>query len=97
MANFSEFGNIFSDRYNRAVDAAEQQRVRDRGVEEHFHDQVFNGENTQVDGPTPPQPSSMGAQEQQFDPGVDQQVEQTKDYLLKISKDRLNQVASFED
>jgi len=53
MANFSEFGNIFSDRYNRAVDAAEQQRVRDRGVEEHFHDQVFNGENTQVDDAYP--------------------------------------------
>lgn len=97
MTDFSSYGNEFSNRYDKAVMAASEQRKRQQEPGDVFATEAVAGINGDVNGISAPQEFRAQTTDEQFDPGVDEQVEQTKNYLLKISKDRLNQVASFED
>jgi hypothetical protein len=100
MPDFREYGDIFSDRYDRSVAAAAGQRRKERESSEDFGEQV-QADLSQVNGgPVPPTGPSTG-EDTQFDPGMDEQadqnVERTKDYLIEVSKKRLNRAANTQD
>ena len=94
MANFSQYGDMFSSRYGKAIDAADKMREMERGSEESFANQVDADINAEPGAPDQPMASQ---EDEQFDPGVDESVEDLKNSLLKKSKDRMAEVVGTDD
>lgn len=97
MSDYGKYGNIFAGQYNDAMKAAAEERKRERGTSEFFAGDVQRGLDQEIGAPTPPVGESVQRDDAQFDPGVDEDVETTKNFLLKRAKERLNEVASVED
>jgi hypothetical protein len=94
--SFTGYSDIFADRYGRSIAAADNQRRRDQESTQQFAGQVQSDLNQEAGGPVPPTMPDDGSNPQ-FDTGMDEEVnenvERTKNYLLEVSKKRLNQVA----
>tara|TARA_A100001201_G_scaffold22077_1_gene24770 strand:+ start:5004 stop:5306 length:303 start_codon:yes stop_codon:yes gene_type:complete len=100
MDSFTGFADFFSDRYDRSVDAAGLQRAREDQASNRFRGQVQADLAQEAGGPVPPTMPDDGSNPQfdsSMDQEVDENVERTKNYLLDVSKKRLNQVAGMED
>lgn len=92
MNNFKEFGNILSERYSQAVNAADSQRAKERPVFEGLDSYVQSEFDQETNGPVPPvEPSTNeGTAEFQTEsiPPEDQDTEDMKNLLLERSKKR---------
>ena len=100
MDSFTGYADFFSDRYDRSLDAAGQQRRREDEASRRFRGQVQADLDQADEGPVPPTMPDDGSNPQfdsSMDQEVDENVERTKNYLLDVSKKRLNQVAGMED
>lgn len=99
MDSFTGYADFFSDRFDRSVDAAGQQRSREDEASRRFRGQVQADLEQTSGGPTPPTMPDDGSRPQ-FDSDMDQQVdenvERTKSYLLEEAKKRINGVATPE-
>ena len=99
MDSFTGYADFFSDRFDRSVDAAGQQRSREDEASRRFRGQVQADLEQTSGGPTPPTMPDDGRRPQ-FDSEmvqqVDQNVERTKSYLLEEAKKRINGVATPE-
>jgi len=100
MDSFTGYADFFSDRYNRSLDAAGEQRQREDEASRRFRGQVQADLNQEAGGPTPPTMPDDGSRPQ-FDSTMDQQadesVERTKNFLLQEAKRRLNGQAQNEE
>jgi hypothetical protein len=100
MDSFTGYADFFSDRYNRSLDAAGQQREREDETSRRFRGQVQADLDQTDEGPVPTTMPDDGSRPQ-FDTGMDEQadenVERTKNYLLEQAKKRINGVASPQE
>jgi hypothetical protein len=99
MDSFTGYADFFSDRFDRSVDAAGQQRSREDEVARRFRGQVQADLEQTSGGPTPPTMPDDGSRPQfdsEMDQQVDENVERTKSYLLEEAKKRINGVATPE-
>jgi len=69
----------------------------DRQPGETYGTEVQNNLNSEVDSPEAPTGMFSSAADEQFDPGVDVNAEETKNYLIKKSRERMNTVVGPED
>ncbi len=99
MNSFTGYADFFSDRFDRSVDAAGQQRSREDEASRRFRGQVQADLEQTSGGPTPPTMPDDGSRPQfdsEMDQQVDENVERTKSYLLEEAKKRINGVATPE-
>ena len=99
MDSFTGYADFFSDRFDRSVDAAGQQRSREDEASRRFRGQVQDDLEQTSGGPTPPTMPDDGSRPQfdsEMDQQVDENVERTKSYLLEEAKKRINGVATPE-
>ncbi len=99
MNSFTGYADFFSDRFDRSVDAAGQQRSREDEAARRFRGQVQADLEQTSGGPTPPTMPDDGSRPQfdsEMDQQVDENVERTKSYLLEEAKKRINGVATPE-
>jgi len=96
MDSFSSYGDELSRRYDRAVEAANSQRQRERQSTESYATSVYNDMSMEEGSPAPPEAPTEGVDEQ-FDPGVDDRAGAMKNYLIQKSKDRMDRVVAPED
>ena len=99
MDSFTGYADFFSDRFDRSVDAAAQQRSREDEASRRFRGQVQADLEQTSGGPTPPTMPDDGSRPQfdsEMDQQVDENVERTKSYLLEEAKKRINGVATPE-
>lgn len=99
MDSFTGYADFFSDRFDRSVDAAGQQRDREDEASRRFRGQVQADLEQTSGGPTPPTMPDDGSRPQfdsEMDQQVDENVERTKSYLLEEAKKRINGVATPE-
>jgi hypothetical protein len=100
MDSFTGYADFFSDRYNRSLDAADQQRQREDEASRRFRGQVQADLDQADEGPVPPTMPDDGNRPE-FDTGVDEMadenVEKTKNYLLEQAKKRIYGVAGMEE
>ena len=99
MDSFTGYADFFSDRFDRSVDAAGQQRSREDEASHRFRGQVQADLEQASGGPTPPTMPDDGSRPQidsDIDQQVDENVERTKSYLLEEAKKRINGVATPE-
>ena len=99
MDSFTGYADFFSDRFDRSVDAAGQQRNREDEATRRFRGQVQADLEQTSGGPTPPTMPDDGSRPQfdsEMDQQVDENVERTKSYLLEEAKKRINGVATPE-
>ena len=99
MNSFTGYADFFSDRFDRSVDAAGQQRNREDEASRRFRGQVQADLEQTSGGPTPPTMPDDGSRPQfdsEMDQQVDENVERTKSYLLEEAKKRINGVATPE-
>jgi hypothetical protein len=99
MDSFTGYADFFSDRFDRSVDAAGQQRNREDEASRRFRGQVQADLEQTSGGPTPPTMPDDGSRPQfdsEMDQQVDENVERTKSYLLEEAKKRINGVATPE-
>ena len=99
MDSFTGYADFFSDRFDRSVDAAGQQRNREDEAARRFRGQVQADLEQTSGGPTPPTMPDDGSRLQfdsEMDQQVDENVERTKSYLLEEAKKRINGVATPE-
>lgn len=99
MDSFTGYADFFSDRFDRSVDAAGQQRSREDEASRRFRGQVQADLEQTSGGPTPPTMPNDGSRPQfdsEMDQQVDENVERTKSYLLEEAKKRINGVATPE-
>jgi hypothetical protein len=99
MDSFTGYADFFSDRFDRSVDAAGQQRSREDEASRRFRGQVQADLEQTSGGPTPPTMPDDGSRPQfdsEMDQQVDENVERTKSYLLEEAKKRINGVATPE-
>ncbi|REK53349.1 MAG: hypothetical protein DWQ49_11720 [Bacteroidetes bacterium] len=99
MNSFTGYADFFSDRFDRSVDAAGQQRDREDEASRRFRGQVQADLEQTSGGPTPPTMPDDGSRPQfdsEMDQQVDENVERTKSYLLEEAKKRINGVATPE-
>ena len=99
MDSFTGYADFFSDRFDRSVDAAGQQRNREDEATRRFRGQVQADLEQTSGGPTPPTMPDDGSRPQfdsEMDQQVDENVERTKSYLLEEAKKRINGVATTE-
>ena len=99
MNSFTGYADFFSDRFDRSVDAAGQQRDREDEASRRFRGQVQADLEQTSGGPTPPTLPDDGSRPQfdsEMDQQVDENVERTKSYLLEEAKKRINGVATPE-
>lgn len=100
MDSFTGYADFFSDRFDRSVDAAGQQRSREDEASRRFRGQVQADLNQTDAGPTPPTMPDDGSRPQfdaEMDQQVDDNVERTKSYLLEQAKKRINNAAAPQD
>ena len=100
MDSFTGYADFFSDRYNRSLDAAGQQRQREDEASRRFRGQVQADLDQTDEGPVPPTMPNDGNRPE-FDTGMDEMadenVERTKNYLLEQAKKRINGVAAPQE
>ena len=99
MNSFTGYADFFSDRFDRSVDTAGQQRDREDEASRRFRGQVQADLEQTSGGPTPPTMPDDGSRPQfdsEMDQQVDENVERTKSYLLEEAKKRINGVATPE-
>ena len=100
MDSFTGYADFFSDRYNRSLDAAGQQRQREDEASRRFRGRVQADLDQADEGPVPPTTPDDGNRPE-FDTGVDEMadenVEKTKNYLLEQAKKRIYGVAGMEE
>ena len=100
MNSFTGYADFFSDRFDRSVDAAGQQRDREDEASRRFRGQVQADLEQTSGGPTPPTMPDDGNRPE-FDTGMDEMadenVERTKNYLLEQAKKRINGVAAPQE
>ena len=100
MDSFTGYADFFSDRYNRSLDAAGQQRQREDEASRRFRGQVQADLDQADEGPVPPTMPDDGSSPE-FDTGMDEMadenVERTKNYLLEQAKKRINGVAAPQE
>ena len=99
MDSFTGYADFFSDRFDRSVDAAGQQRNREDEASRRFRGQVQADLEQTSGGPSPPTMPDDGSRPQfdsEMDQQVDENVERTKSYLLEEAKKRINGVATPE-
>ena len=99
MDSFTGYADFFSDRFDRSIDAAGQQRSREDEASRRFRGQVQADLEQTSGGPTPPTMPDDGSRPQfdsEMDQQVDENVERTKNYLLEEAKKRINGVATPE-
>lgn len=97
MTDFSSYGNEFSNRYDKAVMAASEQRKRQQEPGDVFATEAAAGINGDVNGISAPQEFRAQTTDEQFDPGVDMTAEKTKNYLLSKARERMSAVVAPED
>ena len=100
MDSFTGYADFFSDRYNRSLDAAGQQRQREDEASRRFRGQVQADLDETDEGPTPPTMPDDGSRPESdtgMDVQADENVERTKNYLLEQAKKRINGVAGMQE
>ena len=94
--NIGGFSNELSRRYDDVVEAGNSQRQRERQATENFSAQVYNDMSMEEVAPPPPNPSAEDSDEQ-FDPAMDERANDTKNYLIQKSKNRMDRVVAPQD
>lgn len=97
MSNFRTYGKEFADRYRNAIAAADDQREKDASSTQALATNAYNDVSMSVGSPEPPAAPQEGQEYAPDDPALDKNVDETKEYLINRSKQRMDKIVAPAD